>query len=250
MPSAVAALPFPVRLRARRLSPPRPPPVARRPARRPRPSAGSSAGSARRRPPRPPPSARRPARRPRPSVGSARRPRSSAGSARRRPPRPPRRQRSPPSARQTRQGGSSASPGTPPVSQLSVHPLRRLLAPQGRRQGSSASSGTARSCLRVRCAVPRDVTDFFSVAVRDVCHVCELSLSGQPSAPRSARPDLLRIRSPARAVVSVAAAYPLFITCKPGFLVPSRQSFSDPLFFCPFPALQYDVQCYCCQYCA
>jgi hypothetical protein len=215
MPSAVAALPFPVRLRARRLSPPRPPPVARRPARRPRPSAGSSAGSARRRPPR-----------------------------------PPRRQRSPPSARQTRQGGSSASPGTPPVSQLSVHPLRRLLAPQGRRQGSSASSGTARSCLRVRCAVPRDVTDFFSVAVRDVCHVCELSLSGQPSAPRSARPDLLRIRSPARAVVSVAAAYPLFITCKPGFLVPSRQSFSDPLFFCPFPALQYDVQCYCCQYCA
>ena len=129
-PSAVAALPFPVRLRVRRLSPPRPPPFARRPARRPRPSAGSSAGSARRRPPRPPPSARRPARRPRPSVGSARRPRSSAGSARRRPPRPPRRQRSPPSARQTRQGGSSASPGTPPVSRLS-----------------------ARSCLRIRCVV-------------------------------------------------------------------------------------------------
>jgi hypothetical protein len=70
--------------------------------------------------------------------------------------------------------------------QLSAHPLRRLLAPQSRRQGSSASSGTARSCLRVRCAVPRDVADFFFVAVRDICHVCELSLSGQPSAPRSA----------------------------------------------------------------
>jgi hypothetical protein len=63
--------------------------------------------------------------------------------------------------------------------QLSARPQRRLLAPQRRRQGSSTSPGTAGSCLRVRCAIywlPKDVAAFFSVAVRDVCHICELLL--------------------------------------------------------------------------
>jgi hypothetical protein len=57
----------------------------------------------------------------------------------------------------------------------------------------------------------------------------------------------LRIISPARAdlqrrIHCASTATRVF--------VPSSQSFSDLLYFCPFPALQYDVQCYCCQYCA